>query len=318
MWKRCAPRASARVHAPALPAGLDDRAFIAPTLIEIDSADDLDREVFGPVLHVLRYRREAIDDLIDRINAKGFGLTFGLHSRIDETIAHVGERIAAGNIYVNRNMIGAVVGVQPFGGHGLSGIGPKAGGPLYLRRLLSAPPPPALPGKAPPVAAVFHEWLAAQGHAAEAARASLFIERTPLGYVAELPGPVGERNLYLLEPRGTIGCIASTPGALLVQIAAALAAGNRIILPTRSLLPDLPPEVESMVTRDGTASAYLFEGSESDLRALAERLAEGEGPIQPVHVATDGDYPLEFLVREKCVSTNTAAAGGNASLMSIG
>ncbi|WP_164094331.1 aldehyde dehydrogenase family protein, partial [Stenotrophomonas maltophilia] len=83
-------------------------------------------------LHVLRYRRADLDALIADINRTGYGLTFGLHTRIDETIAHVTRKAEAGNIYVNRNMIGAVVGVQPFGGHGLSGTGPKAGGPLYL------------------------------------------------------------------------------------------------------------------------------------------------------------------------------------------
>jgi RHH-type proline utilization regulon transcriptional repressor/proline dehydrogenase/delta 1-pyrroline-5-carboxylate dehydrogenase len=93
--------------------------FIAPTLIEIGEIGDVQREVFGPVLHVLRYRREALDGLIADINATGYGLTFGLHTRIDETIAHVTQAVNAGNIYINRNMIGAVVGVQPFGGEGL-------------------------------------------------------------------------------------------------------------------------------------------------------------------------------------------------------
>ena len=107
---------------------------------------DVEREVFGPVLHVLRYKREALDKLIDDINAAGYGLTFGLHTRIDETIARVVERIEAGNIYVNRNIIGATVGVQPFGGSRLSGTGPKAGGPLYLSRLVAEPAPGALDG----------------------------------------------------------------------------------------------------------------------------------------------------------------------------
>ena len=106
--------------------------FVTPTLIEVNRIADVEREVFGPVLHVLRFRRDALDTLIDGVNAAGYGLTFGLHTRIDETIARVVERIEAGNIYVNRNIIGATVGVQPFGGSRLSGTGPKAGGPLYL------------------------------------------------------------------------------------------------------------------------------------------------------------------------------------------
>ena len=120
--------------------------FVPPTLIEVSKIADVEREVFGPVLHVLRYKREALDKLIDDINAAGYGLTFGLHTRIDETIARVVERIEAGNIYVNRNIIGATVGVQPFGGSRLSGTGPKAGGPLYLSRLVAEPAPGALDG----------------------------------------------------------------------------------------------------------------------------------------------------------------------------
>ncbi len=108
-------------------------SFVPPTLIEIDSIAELTREVFGPVLHLLRYRRTAQQDLVDAINATGYGLTLGVHSRIDETIDAIVERAHVGNQYVNRNMIGAVVGVQPFGGDGLSGTGPKAGGPLYLQ-----------------------------------------------------------------------------------------------------------------------------------------------------------------------------------------
>ena len=120
--------------------------FVPPTLIEVSRIADVEREVFGPVLHVLRYRREALDKLIDDVNAAGYGLTFGLHTRIDETIARVVERIEAGNIYINRNVIGATVGVQPFGGSRLSGTGPKAGGPLYLSRLTAEPAPGALDG----------------------------------------------------------------------------------------------------------------------------------------------------------------------------
>jgi RHH-type proline utilization regulon transcriptional repressor/proline dehydrogenase/delta 1-pyrroline-5-carboxylate dehydrogenase len=108
--------------------------FVAPVIIELDRARDLKEEVFGPVLHVVRWRAGELDRLLDDIAASGYGLTLGIHSRIDDTIAHVAARLAHGNIYVNRNMIGAVVGSQPFGGSGLSGTGPKAGGPDYLHR----------------------------------------------------------------------------------------------------------------------------------------------------------------------------------------
>ena len=125
------------VYAEPLSADCEHGFFLAPTLIEISAIGDLWREVFGPVLHVLRYKREGLNGLIDQIDGSGYALTGGAHSRIDAMIDQVCSRLAAGNLYVNRNIIGAVVGVQPFGGHGLSGTGPKAGGPLYLKRLLA-------------------------------------------------------------------------------------------------------------------------------------------------------------------------------------
>lgn len=109
--------------------------FMPPTAFAIDNINTLEKEVFGPVLHVIRYQRKALDEVIEQINSTGFGLTFGIHSRINETIQEVTQRVHVGNCYVNRNMIGAVVGLQPFGGEGLSGTGPKAGGPHYLLRL---------------------------------------------------------------------------------------------------------------------------------------------------------------------------------------
>jgi RHH-type proline utilization regulon transcriptional repressor/proline dehydrogenase/delta 1-pyrroline-5-carboxylate dehydrogenase len=108
--------------------------YFAPTIIELTRVGELTREVFGPVLHVVRYPAERADALIDEINALGFGLTLGVHTRIDSFADSVARRARVGNVYVNRNMIGAVVGVQPFGGMGLSGTGPKAGGPHYLAR----------------------------------------------------------------------------------------------------------------------------------------------------------------------------------------
>jgi RHH-type proline utilization regulon transcriptional repressor/proline dehydrogenase/delta 1-pyrroline-5-carboxylate dehydrogenase len=108
--------------------------FVAPHIFELKRADELTEEVFGPVLHVVRYRASELARMIEAIAVSGYGLTLGIHSRIDETIEEIVTKLQVGNIYVNRNMIGAVVGVQPFGGHGLSGTGPKAGGPHYLSR----------------------------------------------------------------------------------------------------------------------------------------------------------------------------------------
>ena len=122
------------IHRCTLPAGCDNGTFFAPVVYEIGAIDEIGGEVFGPVLHVIRYRAAEIEQVVTAINATGYGLTFGVHSRIDHGIAALTGAVHAGNQYVNRNMIGAVVGVQPFGGEGLSGTGPKAGGPHYLPR----------------------------------------------------------------------------------------------------------------------------------------------------------------------------------------
>jgi RHH-type proline utilization regulon transcriptional repressor/proline dehydrogenase/delta 1-pyrroline-5-carboxylate dehydrogenase len=124
-------KTEARVHfAGTAPGG----NYVAPHIFELDDAGQLTEEVFGPILHVVRYPADQLDRVLQSIERSGYGLTLGIHSRIDDTIEAVVDRLAVGNVYVNRNMIGAVVGVQPFGGQGLSGTGPKAGGPHYLPR----------------------------------------------------------------------------------------------------------------------------------------------------------------------------------------
>jgi RHH-type proline utilization regulon transcriptional repressor/proline dehydrogenase/delta 1-pyrroline-5-carboxylate dehydrogenase len=127
-----AMKRSAKVHyAGEAPAG---GTYVAPHIFELNRPHDLAEEVFGPVLHVARYRADRLEDVVQAIEATGYGLTLGVHSRIDATVNRIVGSLSVGNVYVNRNMIGAVVGVQPFGGHGLSGTGPKAGGPHYLLR----------------------------------------------------------------------------------------------------------------------------------------------------------------------------------------
>jgi RHH-type proline utilization regulon transcriptional repressor/proline dehydrogenase/delta 1-pyrroline-5-carboxylate dehydrogenase len=311
--------------------------FVPPTIIEINRVADVEQEVFGPVLHVLRYRRENLDRLVDDINASGYGLTFGLHTRIDETIARVVERIGAGNIYVNRNIIGAVVGVQPFGGHGLSGTGPKAGGPLYPQRLIaSRASKPAVSGngKRP---AVVQDWLAhlraVKSEAADAC--ARLVEASPAGATLDLPGPVGERNVYTLVPRGGVLCIPKTERGLHLQISAALASGNRALIDAAALaqtgskaLERLPAALRAWITpvvdrAHAELDAVLFEGDAEALRAINQEMAARPGAIVAVHgrtsdeLAAGRDYALEWLLNERSISTNTTAAGGNASLMSV-
>ncbi|MEC5398887.1 bifunctional proline dehydrogenase/L-glutamate gamma-semialdehyde dehydrogenase PutA [Uliginosibacterium sp. H1] len=156
-----------------LPAHCAQGTFFPPTVIEIERIRQLPGEVFGPVLHVLRWQRGSLAALIGDINATGYGLTMGVHSRIDETVEYVRRRAQVGNLYVNRNMIGAVVGVQPFGGEGRSGTGPKAGGPLILHRLRNGPSD--LPAVVGAEALAPDQW--------------------------SLPGPAGEDNRLYFTPR---------------------------------------------------------------------------------------------------------------------
>ncbi|TCM56239.1 L-proline dehydrogenase /delta-1-pyrroline-5-carboxylate dehydrogenase [Rhizobium sp. PP-F2F-G48] len=327
----------ARVEQIAMPDATAHGTFVAPTIIEIAKLSDLSREVFGPVLHVLRYDRDDLDRLIDDINATGYGLTFGLHTRLDETIAHVTSRVKAGNLYVNRNIIGAVVGVQPFGGRGLSGTGPKAGGPLYLGRLVRvAPVPPQVSSvHTDPALLDFAKWLDGRGLKAEASAARDTGSQSPLGLVSEMPGPVGERNLYALHPRGSILLVPQTMEGLIHQVSAVLATGNRGVIDAGSGLADafaaLPPSVAARLSfaRDwvsaGPFSGALVEGDADRVKDVNRVIAELPGPLLLVQAATTDDlaastetYCLNWLLEEVSTSVNTAAAGGNASLMSIG
>jgi RHH-type proline utilization regulon transcriptional repressor/proline dehydrogenase/delta 1-pyrroline-5-carboxylate dehydrogenase len=122
------------MHQLPIPPALARGTFVAPTLIRLDDVSELDREIFGPILHVVTFAAGAMNETLEAIMASGYGLTLGVHTRIGSAAEAVRARARVGNLYVNRSMIGAVVGVQPFGGEGLSGTGPKAGGPHYLPR----------------------------------------------------------------------------------------------------------------------------------------------------------------------------------------
>ncbi|MBN8840463.1 MAG: trifunctional transcriptional regulator/proline dehydrogenase/L-glutamate gamma-semialdehyde dehydrogenase [Sphingomonadales bacterium] len=303
--------------------------FVPPTIIELNDIADLEREVFGPVLHVVRFRRSALDRLIDAINATGYGLTFGLHTRLDETIAHVTQRVKAGNLYINRNVIGAVVGVQPFGGRGLSGTGPKAGGPLYLGRLVGGTPvPPRLSSNAAdPAARDLALWLEEAGDAAAAERVREAISASLVGGEVTLPGPVGERNVYALHPRGRVLLLPETYEGLIEQLGAALAGGNDVVVAGKAaLLHGLPESVAHRVRRvtdwsqAGPFAGALIEGDAGRVRAALEALAKLPGPIvlpQAAQKSGAAGYRLDWLVEEVSTSINTTAAGGNASLMAM-
>jgi RHH-type proline utilization regulon transcriptional repressor/proline dehydrogenase/delta 1-pyrroline-5-carboxylate dehydrogenase len=222
--------------------------------------------------------------------------------------------------------------VQPFGGCGLSGTGPKAGGPLYLGRLTTAPPQ-GPEGAADGALRAYVDWLRKTGASAEAERCVSLGARSPLGARVELAGPVGERNVYTLRRRGLIAALAETATGLRLQLAAILATGNDAAvrgLLARAALNGLPAELAHRVTGfdDPLAAAglagALIEGEAPAVAEAARRLAARPGPILRAQALSSAEllagenYRLADLVEERAVSTNIAAAGGNASLMSIG
>jgi RHH-type proline utilization regulon transcriptional repressor/proline dehydrogenase/delta 1-pyrroline-5-carboxylate dehydrogenase len=349
----CTVTQPALVDAQAVQAGV----FVTPTLIEIAHLSQLTREVFGPVLHLLRYRREELPEVLEQVRATGYGLTMGVHTRIDETVAAVVAASTAGNLYVNRNIVGAVVGVQPFGGEGLSGTGPKAGGPLYLLRLLGELPadaarraveeagamaePPvrgleAASGDDAQVAearaahAALLAWLAPTGeHTALAQACRAYAQASPTSPWRALAGPTGEANLYTVRSRAHVLCLAADDDDRLAQLGAVLAVGGHAVWPAtaRSLRERLPRAVQERIAlaEDWCApgvpmEAALHHGPVEQALAVLQALAERPGPIVTLQSLRPGErhIALERLVVERSLSLNTAAAGGNASLMTIG
>ena len=323
-------RATARSHfALELPASVTaNGTFVPPTVLEIGSLAELKHEVFGPVLHIVRYRRADLPKVIDTINATGYGLTLGVHSRIDETIDFIVARAHVGNIYVNRNIVGAVVGVQPFGGEGKSGTGPKAGGPLYLKRLQRHAAPLMEHSRAFDAGLeALLGWLRTNGEQrATMALAESYGRNSLRGVEMVLPGPTGERNTLAFTERGTVLCAPGTAAGLLNQVAASLATGNRaLVLAAPELIPaKLPTLVKERVRFVGIDEIETGEFQVALVEAglagsLRTRLAARPGAIVGI-VDTDAAAPVALwrLVAERALCVNTTAAGGNASLMTLG
>jgi len=296
--------------------------FVVPTMVEIDSLDDVNREIFGPILHVLRYRRQDLNQVLDDINSKEFGLTFGVHTRINEVSLHCVTKIEVGNVYVNRNIIGASVGVQPFGGQGLSGTGPKAGGPLYLKSLVhtdgyTLPP-----------------WAQAKANGGTTDKTD---ETSALNWPAELelPGPTGESNVYQLLPRGPVLCLAQSPVGLMAMCEALARTGNtpQVLKETAAALDQVIQKTQAAMSlridvvhgdlSNIETQAVLFEGDADQLLAVQQTVAQREGSILSVfglrtaQIEAGQTWPLHRLLHEKSICINTAAAGGNASLMTL-
>jgi RHH-type proline utilization regulon transcriptional repressor/proline dehydrogenase/delta 1-pyrroline-5-carboxylate dehydrogenase len=325
--------------------------FVPPHVFRVKGIEEMEREVFGPVLHVASFEAEEIDSVIAAINRKGYGLTFGLHTRIEARVQHIVDGIHAGNIYVNRNQIGAVVGSQPFGGEGLSGTGPKAGGPHYLRRFRKTVETAASAANAPasvaassgeavtatrvtehmPLAAargwstlpdriaILRKHLRGKGAAAVAAAAAVEYGAT------DLPGPTGEANTLTLVPRGRVLVLGPDANTLLAQAIQALAAGNAVVAiapGAGAALTALTGKGLPLATIDGVLSASELQklsvdlvasaADEATLRGYRKALARQKGPIVPL--VTETIYPAAYC-HERAVCVDTTAAGGNASLL---
>ena len=312
-------------------ADVDDNnsTFVRPILFELNNLNELQREVFGPVLHVVRYRASELDQLIDQINAKGYALTSGVHSRIEGTVDHIRDRIEAGNIYVNRNIVGAVVGVQPFGGHGLSGTGPKAGGSFYLQRLVRTPewvaPTLSRIGQADEDALKRLETLVHKlpfnAEEKKAAAAALGHARVRTLRKAEtvLVGPTGERNsLSWRSPKRVW-----VHGGNLLQAFSALtelaAAGIQTVVepnsPLASYSADLDGllQVNSKPENTGISHVAAIEPLSSERK---QELAGRDGALIRILPSEQGLDILQVFEEISC-SINTTAAGGNASLMAV-
>lgn len=323
MKQRC------QVHQLSLGAAHQNGSFVAPAVIEISAIDQLQQEVFGPVLHVLRYRRNDLPQLLKSINASGYGLTLGVHSRIDETINFVATRAHVGNIYVNRNIVGAVVGVQPFGGEGKSGTGPKAGGPLYLKRLQRHPEVSLKVQEAGGRTSLealqqLQNWAATHGHPKLSQLAASYARQSLLNKHLVLPGPTGERNTLSFAARGKVLCAASSVAGLLNQLAAVLATGNIAVVSqdTATLIPvGLPESVRAAMEVSQNLAARELQLALLDATVISHwriALAARPGALVPLVVTSeDATIALWRLVAERALCVNTTAAGGNASLMSL-
>ena len=319
--------------------------FLAPHIFRVSGIEEMEREVFGPVLHVATFEADDIDRVTDAINRKGYGLTFGLHTRIEARVQHIVDGVHAGNIYVNRNQIGAVVGSQPFGGEGLSGTGPKAGGPHYLRRFRKAT---GVASDRQPVVTMANvsaqairdnlpvdakgKWAGRQdriavlrkhlrGKGAQAITAAAALDFGPV----DLPGPTGEANTLALTPRGRALCLGPDAEALLAQAIQALAAGNSVLAVAQgaaAALQALTGKGLPIVALEGAIGeadlkaididVVAFSGESESARNIRKALADRPGAIVPL--VTETIYPPAYA-HERSVCVDTTAAGGNASLL---
>ena len=328
--------------------------FVGPVVIKLNGIEDLGEEIFGPVLHVATFAAKDLGKLIGTINAQGYGLTFGVHTRVDARVEQLVKGVHAGNTYVNRNQIGAVVGSQPFGGEGLSGTGPKAGGPQYVQRLRQ----PLVVQVASPTGSVvdidkvqqaidslsakaLDQWRQSsdrlsqltQVFGSQASRLQDLCRDAVL-----LPGPTGELNQLSTVDSGVVLCLGPDRQVALLQAQTALAQGNGVVLIANDLnlpktnLPLIVIKGQLAATDITLLSGYdavaanadtpssngetsSTKGETSYQQQLRQALANKTGPLLPL-ICESADPQRYTMERHLCI--DTTAAGGNASLIAAG
>ncbi|TYO88921.1 bifunctional proline dehydrogenase/L-glutamate gamma-semialdehyde dehydrogenase PutA [Oceanicella actignis] len=327
--------------------------FVGPAVIRVPGIEALEEEIFGPVLHIATFRAPDLLRVVEAVNARGYGLTMGVHSRIDGRVQRIVDRAHVGNIYVNRNQIGAVVGCQPFGGEGLSGTGPKAGGPNYLPRFRRPVTQPTAVAAGPALdeaaARAALERLAAapetrawaadparlatlrallRGRAARALAAAAAVDMGPI----DLPGPTGESNQLWLAPRGPALCLGPDEEALLTQCVHALAMGCPVVAAAPGAPRILAPLLRApgrgraappLVALDGALDPEALTRLPIAVAAATPCAPDRFAALRRALAAREGpiaplvaglDAPQDFA-HERVLSVDTTAAGGNAELL---
>ncbi|MEX0606290.1 MAG: bifunctional proline dehydrogenase/L-glutamate gamma-semialdehyde dehydrogenase PutA [Marinobacter sp.] len=311
--------------------------FVSPAVISVSGIEEMEEEIFGPILHVATFAAKDIDKVVDDVNARGYGLTFGIHSRVDSRVDRIAARIKVGNTYVNRNQIGAIVGSQPFGGEGLSGTGPKAGGPQYVRRFIRGETVErAVESGSKKIDAIKLEGLIGKLSDTKLLKPEQRVEAmkplfshvpSPLdAHPEEMPGPTGELNRLTNHPRGIVLCLGPDTETALEQAATALSQGNKVVVIApgiddvvgRAAKAGLPiGGIEGQLEPEALAVANGFDAvvscaEQPMLKQYRLNLAKREGALLPL--INEHRLDQRFVI-ERHLCVDTTAAGGNASLI---
>ncbi|MDP6414720.1 MAG: L-glutamate gamma-semialdehyde dehydrogenase, partial [Gammaproteobacteria bacterium] len=320
--------------------------FVSPVLIEVSGIADIEQEIFGPVLHVAQFKVEELDQVIDQINLAGYGLTCSIQSRLTQRVDHCIEKLRIGNLYVNRNQIGAVVESQPFGGSGLSGTGPKAGGPLYLHAFTRSAKvnsssqlagnsvniePDSLQRTVDELSIDDWESLVDRKQLLQSVSpGSRALMDSDLLMKQQMPGPTGERNIYQLCSNACALCLGPTPTQALEQALQALVFGGAAVVCCEqdeasqlavSAMKDLDVPVRWLVATPTLTAIEKVQGIDSVswcgdhayARQLMQALAARKGAILPL--ITELLNPQAYLT-ECHVCSDISSSGGNVELMS--